>query len=81
MTKLPKYTLSHDDKKDRWALTNDKTDKTVRSFETKEKATAAGVLRKAVGAEGGSVKIQKQSGRYQEERTYPRDRDPKSSKG
>lgn len=81
MAKLPKFTLSHNEKSDRWDLTNDKTDKRVRSFDTKTGATAAGALRRAVGPEGGSVKIQKQNGRYQEERTFPRSRDPKSSKG
>ncbi|MDP1963766.1 MAG: DUF2188 domain-containing protein [Reyranella sp.] len=81
MTKLPKYTLSHNDKKDRWVLTNDKTDEVVRSYGTKDKATEGGALRRAVGDDGGSVKIQKENGRYQEERTYPKSRDPKSSKG
>ncbi len=60
---------------------NDATDRTVKVFETKGEATKGGVLEKAVGKEGGSVKIQKENGRFQEERTYPRSRDPKSSKG
>jgi hypothetical protein len=81
MAKLPKYTLSKNEKSDRWDLTQDKTDKTVRSFKTKGDATKGGVLEKAVGPEGGSVKIQKEKGRFQEERTYPRSRDPKKSPG
>ena len=81
MDNLPPYTLVHDDKKDDWALTNDATGKTIRRFETKEDATERGVLKEAVGKAGGSVKIQKENGRYQEERTYPRSRDPRSSKG
>lgn len=81
MTKLPRYTLEFNEKKDKWDLTNDKTDRTIKSFETKEGATAGGVLKNAVGKEGGSVKIQKENGRYEEERTYPKSRDPKESRG
>lgn len=81
MAKIPKFTLSHNEKKDRWDLTNDKSDKVVKSFGLKEKATKGGVLEKAVGSDGGSVKIQKVNGKFQEERTYPGDADPKSSKG
>lgn len=78
---LRKTTLIHDDKSDKWKLTDDKTDRTIRSFDTKAEATAGGVLKKALGSEGGSVKIQKKNGRYQEERTFPRSADPKASKG
>lgn len=35
MANLPKYTLTHNDKNDKWDLTNGKTDKTVKSFENK----------------------------------------------
>jgi len=78
---LRKFTLIHDDNADRWKLVNDQTDRTVRAFDTKGEATARGVLKEALGTEGGSVKIQKENGRYQEEPTYPRSTDPKSSKG
>lgn len=81
MTNLPKYTLSKNDKKDRWDLTNDKTDRVIKTFNTKEQATTRGVLRKTVGIAGGSVKIQKENGQYQEERTYPKSKDPRESKG
>ena len=81
MKRLPKFTLEYNERKDRWALGNDKTDRVVKTFETKEDATAGGVLRKAVGKDGGSVKIQKQNGRFQEERTFPSSADPHSSKG
>jgi hypothetical protein len=81
MAKLPKYTLTKNDEKKRWDLVNDQTDKTVRTFKTKADATKDGALQSVVGSEGGSVKIQKESGRYQEERTYPRSRDPKQSPG
>lgn len=79
--KLPKFTLEYNEKKERWELENDKTNKIVKSFETKEEATAGGVLEKAIGKEGGSVKIQKVNGRFQEERTYPQSADPKESEG
>lgn len=81
MTKLPKLTLSHDKKKDDWKLTNDSTDRVVRRFDTKADATKGGVLERAVGDAGGSVKIEKLNGRYQEERTYPREKDPTRSPG
>lgn len=79
--KLPKYTLSYDKQKDNWKLENDTTDRVIRRFETKEEATAGGVLRQVVGSGGGSVKIKKMDNDYQEERTYPKSADPKKSKG
>lgn len=81
MTNLPKYTLEKDERKDKWVLEQDKTGRQVKQFSTKAEATKGGVLERAVGPEGGSVKIQKENGRYQEERTYPRSRDPRRSKG
>lgn len=62
-------------------LENDANDKVVKRFETKEDATAGGVLKKALGPEGGSVRIEKKHGGYQEERTFPRSKDPRRSKG
>lgn len=81
MAKLPKYTLEFDEKKEKWVLENDKTNKVLKIFETKEKATKGGALGKVLGDEGGSVKIQKADGKFQEERTFPRKDDPKESKG
>lgn len=81
MPRLPKFTLEFNEKTDRWALENDKTNRTVKTFASKEAATAGGVLKRAVGGEGGSVKIQKENGKFQEERTYPRSKDPRGSKG
>ena len=62
MTKLPKYTLTHNEKKERWDLVNDTTNRTKASFDTKGDATKGGVLEKAVGPGGGSVRIQKENG-------------------
>lgn len=53
----------------------------VKRFDTKDEATTGGVLEKAVGNNGGSVRIEKKSGGYEEERTYPRSKDPRESKG
>jgi hypothetical protein len=78
---LRRFTLSHDRQNDQWKLVNDQTRRTVRAFETKEEATAGGVLSNALGSEGGSVRIEKLHGGYQEERTFPRSADPRSSKG
>ena len=81
MANLPKLTLSYDEQKGDWTLKHDLTSRTVRRFETKEDATRGGVLEKVLAQEGGSAKIQKQNGVYQEERTYPGSKDPRKSKG
>jgi hypothetical protein len=81
MAPLKKFTLSPNPRKDAWDLINDKTDKVVKRFETKEEATKGGVLAKSLGKEGGSVKIKLKTGKYQEERTFPKSADPKKSKG
>jgi|UPI00030A8882 hypothetical protein len=81
MAKLPKFTLTHNEKKDRWDLTKDGASRPAASFDTKSDATKGGALEKAVGKDGGSVKIQKVDGQFQEERTYPRAADPKKSPG
>ncbi len=80
-SKLPKLTLTYIEKSHDWALKQDKTGKTIKKFEDKEDATKRGVLLKAAGKQGASVKIQKMNGKFQEERTYPKSKDPKSSKG
>lgn len=79
--KLPKFTLDFDKKRENWRLTNDATDKVVKTFRTKEEVTKGGALEMAVGAGGGSVKVKTQDDKYQEERTYPRSADPKKSPG
>lgn len=81
MGNLRKFTLDYNEEKKGWDLTNDKTNRVIKRYDTKEEATERGVLKEALGKEGGSVKIQKENGRYQEERTYPRSADPRSSKG
>jgi hypothetical protein len=77
---LPKFTLQYDEKSGKWDLDRDSTGRTVRSFDTKDEATKAGALKRAIGGEG-SVKIQLQNGRFEEERTFPGSKDPRRSKG
>lgn len=81
MARLPKYTLSKNEKQDNWQLKNDSTNRVVKEYDTKGQATKGGALERAVGSNGGSVKIQKENGRIQEERTYPGSRDPGKSPG
>ena len=80
MAKLRRFTLSQNDK-GQWILRNDKTNRIVHIFKTKQTATKGGVIQKLLGKEGGSVKIQKENGRIQEERTYSGAKDPSSSPG
>jgi hypothetical protein len=80
MANLPRFTLEYHEKQEKWALENN-AGRTVKLFETKADATAGGVLEKAVGANGGTVRIQKQNGVFQEERTFPRSADPRKSPG
>jgi hypothetical protein len=81
MANLPKLTLSYDEQKGDWTLKKDLTGRTLRRFETKTEARKGGVLEKVLGEVGGSVRIQKQNGVYQEERTYPGNKDPRKSPG
>jgi hypothetical protein len=81
MAKLPKYTLDKNEKKETWDLRNDATNRVKASFGSKAEAVKGGALEKALGPNGGSVKIQKENGKLQEERTYPGSADPKKSKG
>jgi Uncharacterized protein conserved in bacteria (DUF2188) len=81
MPNLRKFTLEYDEAKRRWALENDATGRVIQSFPTKEQATKGGVLENVLGPSGGSVKIQKLNGRFQEERTFPGSADPPESAG
>ena len=78
---LPSYHLTRDKKRGGWQLEKAGSDRARARFDTKAEALKGGALRSAVGKEGGSVKIHNQNGRIQQERTYPRGQDPKSSKG
>jgi hypothetical protein len=80
MPRLPKFTLSHSERKDQWVLKNE-ADRIVESWDTKADATARGELKEAVGKGGGSVRIEKLKGGFEEERTFPKSRDPKKTPG
>lgn len=78
---LTRYTIQYNEEKSRWELKKDGSDIIIQSFSSKEAATEHDRLKKILGKEGGSVKIQKKNGRFQEERTYPRAADPRRSIG
>lgn len=81
MANLPRYTVSKDERKDDWVLRNDQTGRVEKRTDTKAEMTKGGVIERVVGSNGGSVRIQKEDGKYQEERTYPSSRDPRRTKG
>ena len=58
-----------------------RADRATKLFDKKADLTKGGVLEKAVGSDGGSVKIQKVDGKFQEERTYPGSKDSPGSAG
>jgi len=80
MAKLPKFTLSKNRTSDRWELVNSADKSTVESYARKTDALKGGAISKAIGGRG-SVRIKKQDGKIQEERTFPRSADPRRSKG
>jgi hypothetical protein len=81
MGNLRRFTFSYDRQNEDWTLRNDTTGRVVRRFDTKEEGTQGGVLSNALGSEGGSVRIEKVHGGYEEERTFPRSKDPSKSPG
>lgn len=70
-----KYTLRFDASREKWLLKHDASEKVIKVFDTKEDATRAGVLRKALGREGGTVTLRTRTGVFDEERTFPRNTD------
>jgi hypothetical protein len=80
MARLPKFTLTHSDKKDQWVLQNE-ANRIVETGDIKAEATTRGELKEAVGENGGSVRIEKLHGGYEEQRTFPKSRDPKKTPG
>ncbi len=70
-----KYTLRFDISREKWILKHDATEKVLKVFDTKEDATRAGVLRKALGREGGTVSVRTRTGVFEEERNFPRSGD------
>ena len=70
MAMLHRFTLKKNKQLGGWALI-DQTGDLVRIFATKTEALARG-QEKAIGKEGGIVRIHRQDGQFAEERTFPR---------
>ncbi|BAO56124.1 DUF2188 domain-containing protein [Nonlabens marinus] len=76
---LDKYHLSK--KGENWQLKKEGNQRATETFEgTKSDAIKESSAHLKKG-EGASLRIHKTDGKIQEERTYPRSKDPKSSKG
>jgi hypothetical protein len=74
---LDRYDLVHQD--DSWKLEKHGAERAIRNFETKEDAMEFST--DYVKEHSGSLRIHKQGGQFQEERTYPRKDDPRRSPG
>ncbi|MDF2446485.1 MAG: hypothetical protein K0S46_1721 [Moraxellaceae bacterium] len=74
---MDKYDLAHEDGK--WKLTREGATRATKTFETKREGVAFST--DYVNERTGSLRIRKENGQFQEERTYPRKDDPKKSKG
>ncbi len=73
---LKRFTLKKDE--DGWALFNQHSER-LRGFPTKADALTGGVLENLVGE--GTVRIHREDGQFEEERTFPRSKDPRQSPG
>ncbi len=62
--------LNYNVETDTWDLRDERSNRLIKSFLTKEAATRRGVLEKFVGPEGGSVVIRKKGGVYGEQRNF-----------
>lgn len=63
----------------KWNLTKEGNERPSKSAETKQQIIEK--TREFMSDKTGSVKIHKEDGKFQEERTYQRKDDPKDSKG
>lgn len=81
MPNLRKYTVTKNKKGSGWVLKDNQTGRVKHTFRTKTNAKKGGAVKSLLGKQGGSVRFEKEHGGFDEERTYPRSRDPKSSKG
>lgn len=64
---------------DKWDLTKERNERPSKSAETKQQIIEK--TREFMSDKTGSVKIHKEDGKFQEERTYQRKDDSKNSKG
>ncbi|MBS0233464.1 MAG: DUF2188 domain-containing protein [Proteobacteria bacterium] len=74
---LPRFEVAYDPQKDDWALTS-QSGRVVKREPTKGELLDGG-LGQYIST--GTVRIHKEDGKFQEERTFPRSRDPKKSPG
>lgn len=74
---MDKFDVTKDGEK--WKLTKEGQGRAVKTTTTKKEMLDSGL--DYVRKHGGSVKIHKENGRYQEERTFPRSKDPKKTPG
>ncbi len=73
------YDLTHDG--DNWKLQKQGGERASKVFEGQTKEEAIRETSDFMQSHPGSVHIHKKDGTYEEERTYPRSADPKSSRG
>ncbi len=78
---LPTFRLQKDEAKGDWVLRKADARRAIKRFETKSEAIARGVLKSAIGKSGGTVVIHLENGRFEEERTFPRERNLKRLSG
>ena len=74
---MDNYHVTKED--DAWKFGKEGVKRSISTAETK--AEAIKDMRQYMKTHEGSVKIHKENGRIQEERTYPGSKDPRSSKG
>ncbi len=68
-------------KHDQWKLTGEGNQKATKVFEGNKQDAIKESAEFLKNNQGGSLKIHLENGRIQEERTYPKSKDPKQSEG
>jgi hypothetical protein len=81
MPGLRKLTLSFDRSRRDWVLREEGAANEIARFDSKESALGGRLADLAREGSGASVKIQREDGSFEEERTYPRSADPRKSIG
>jgi len=76
---VEQYSLHKDAKSNKWRLELEGSNRAKATYDTKEEALRS--LKADIGVNGGSVRIRKSDNTIQEERTYPRAKDPRRTPG
>lgn len=76
---LENYHLTKDDGK--WKLKKEGAQRASKTFEGSKEEAIRQSANHIKTSSGGSLKIHKEDGKIQEERTYPRSKDPQNSPG